>query len=167
MLDHLRLLFLRDLAALRTEVGLYPTDALLWKAIPGCPNSGGNLVLHLCGNMRHFVGAQLGGSGFVRDRDREFTDTGLSRERLIELVNLASSEVAAALSSLDPRRLEEPTLLPGQEKGVSTGLWLCHLATHLAFHLGQIDYHRRAASGDATGAGAVSVRALLGDGEKR
>ena len=161
MLDYLRALFVRDLATLRTEVELYPTDALLWKPVAGCPNSGGNLVLHMAGNLRHFIGAELGGTSFVRDRDAEFSVTGLSRESLLEVVSLASDEVATTLASLVPRRLEERLRLPGHDRFVVTGLWLCHLSTHLAFHLGQLDYHRRTVSGDPTGAQAVSLPALL------
>ena len=65
----------RDLAQLRGEVEAYPDDASLWRLHPGIFNSGGGgggLVLHLTGNLLHFIGAVLGGSGYVRDRDAEF-----------------------------------------------------------------------------------------------
>ncbi len=161
MLDHLRTLFARDIQTLRTELGLYPDDALLWKKVPGFPNTGGNLALHLIGNLRHFIGAQLGGTGYVRDREREFSATGLSRASLQEQAALASAEVEKALSSLDPARLAEPFSLPAYGKSVRTGLFLLHLSTHLAFHLGQLDYHRRVVTSDATGAGAVSLSPLF------
>jgi hypothetical protein len=161
ILEHLRTVFARDLATLRTEVELYPADGLLWQAIPGCPNPGGNLVLHLVGNLRHFVGAQLGGTGYVRDREAEFSATGFSREQLLAGIESASTEVARTLAALDPAVLSEPFPLPSHQRSVVTGLWLVHLSTHLAFHLGQLDYHRRAVSGDAQGAGAVSLAPLF------
>jgi hypothetical protein len=161
MLDSLRILYARDIDTLRAEVELYPEDELLWHEVPGYPNPGGNLVLHLVGNLRHFIGAQLGGTGYVRDREAEFATKGLSRTQLQNGISLASAEVVRTLSGLDPARLNEPFPLPAHGKSVLTGLWLVHLSTHLAFHLGQLDYHRRVVTGDGKGAGAVSVTALF------
>src|SRR5437667_9622922 len=50
-------------------------EAQLWKKPVEPGNSIGHLILHLTGNLNHFVGAQLGGTGYVRDREREFTET--------------------------------------------------------------------------------------------
>lgn len=161
MLPALRTLFARDIATLRFEVELYPSDDLLWREVPGCPNPGGNLVLHLAGNLRHFIGAQLGGTGYVRDRDAEFATRGLTRAQLLALVAAADAEVSRTLSTLGPARLEEEFLLPAYGRSVRTGLWLLHLATHLTFHLGQLDYHRRTVTGDRTAAGTVSLAPLF------
>jgi uncharacterized damage-inducible protein DinB len=160
MLSDLLLILERDLDGLRAQIERYPDDASLWQASPGGPNAGGTLVLHLAGNLRHFVGAQLGGTGYVRQREAEFTSRGLSRQELLALVASARTEVRDTLSRLDPAALERPTTLPGGGEAVPTRLWLLHLATHLAYHLGQLDFHRRAVTGDSSGAGAVSVRAL-------
>jgi hypothetical protein len=161
MLESLQTLYARDIETLRAEVELYPEDELLWREVPGCPNPGGNLVLHLVGNLRHFIGAQLGGSGYVRDREAEFATKGVSRAQLRSGISSASTEVVRTLSALDPARLNEPFPLPAYGKSVLTGLWLLHLSTHLAFHLGQLDYHRRAVTGNRKGAGAVSTTALF------
>ncbi len=158
---HLSLLFTREIDTLRREVELYPDEALLWQEVPGCPNSGGNLVLHLVGNLRHFLGAQLGGGSYVRDRDAEFAAKGVPRARLLEEIDAANRETAAALARLDAARLAEPFALPAYGKTVNTGLWLLHLVAHLAFHLGQLDYHRRAVTGDRTGAGALPLAPLF------
>jgi len=159
--SYLKPLFLRDLDSLSRQVGLYPDDALVWKAVPGWTNTGGTLVLHLVGNLRHFVGALLGGSGYVRDRDAEFITTGLSRMDLQDLVSKAAVEVEAALTGLDDARLQEPFPFSFGGRSLSTGLMLTHLAGHLTFHLGQIDYHRRFVVDGAEAAGSVSLAPLF------
>jgi hypothetical protein len=166
MIEHIRTLLLRDLEGLRRELELYPDDETLWATLPGFPNRGGTLALHLAGNLRHFVGAQLGGSGYIRRREEEFSRRGVSRRELVEEVDRTSRDVAAALDQLDPARLDEPFNLPtGQE--VPTALFLMHLTGHLTFHLGQIDYHRRAITGDPTSAGVIPLAGLAGGGRKQ
>ena len=154
-------LFDRDLAVLEREVALYADDASLWKEVPGQPTLGGNLALHLCGNLRHFVGAVLGGSGYIRHREAEFEQRGLSRAAIIEEVRIARSEVATALAKLDAARLGEP--FPEAIRGhqLPTRMVLSHLLTHLSFHLGQLDYHRRAATGDRASAEPGGFAQLL------
>lgn len=161
MLNELRTLFRRDLEGVRTQLESYPDDSAPWAHVAGCPNPGGTLVLHVVGNLRHFVGAGIGGSGYVRERDAEFATRGLPRRELLALIDSAIREVDDALAGLDAGALERPATLPtGAE--VTTTQWLLHLLTHLTFHLGQLDYHRRAATGDATSAGPLSLRALEG-----
>lgn len=161
MLKSIQILFARDIDTLRVEVGLYPSDDLLWQPVPGCPNAGGNLVLHLVGNLRHFIGAQLGATGYVRDRPAEFSTTGLTRAELHASISLAETEVAHTLATLDSVRLQEAVSLPQYGGSVPVERWLLHLATHLAFHLGQLDYHRRTVTGDRTAAGALSLNPLF------
>lgn len=165
MLTALSTLFLREVDALGREVELYPTDAAVWKEIPGLPNSGGTLVLHLVGNLRSFIGGTLGQTGYVRDREAEFSVRGTPRSGLLELVAAARSEVAGALRDLDDSRL--PAQFPVAVGGVSlpTELFLLHLLSHLGYHLGQIDYHRRASTGDSASAHTLPVRALAGGHE--
>lgn len=154
-------IFARDLAVLEREVSLYPDDAALWKDVPGQPTLGGNLALHLAGNLRHFIGAVLGGSGYVRQREAEFDQRGLSRAAIIEEVRVTRAEVAAALAKLDAARLGDP--FPEAIRGhqLSTRMVLAHLSTHLSFHLGQLDYHRRAATGDPISAQPGGFAELL------
>lgn len=162
MLAELSKLTLRDLDGLASEVRLYPDDVTLWQAVPGCPNSGGTLVLHLVGNLRHFVGAVLGGTGYVRHREAEFSTRGLSRAELLALIGSARAEVGEALEKLDPAVLATTYPVTLGDRSLPTGLFLLHLAVHLGYHLGQIDYHRRAATGDPTSAGVISPLALAG-----
>jgi uncharacterized damage-inducible protein DinB len=150
----------RELAALRRSVEAYRADADLWATPPGIANSGGNLVLHLAGNLQHFFGAVLAKTGYQRDRPAEFSRRDVSREKLLSEIDAASSAVARGLDGLSDSSLAEP--YPEQIGGrtVTNGDWIVHLAAHLAYHLGQVDYHRRIVSGDGRTVDAVSVRAL-------
>ena len=143
MLTHLLQLYDRDLTLLATEVNLYPSDESLWKMLPGTTNSGGNLVLHLCGNLRHFIGFRLGHVDYRRDRPAEFASRGLSRGELLALIELARQAVATALSTIPAARLDE--LYPEEVLGapMAVGFFLIHLDGHLRYHTGQINYHRR------------------------
>jgi uncharacterized damage-inducible protein DinB len=143
----------RELRTLLRELDAYPTDAALWAVPPGVSNSGGTLMLHLAGNLNHFIGTVLGGSGFRRDRDAEFGSRDLPRAELKRQLESALETVARVLPGIDDGRLDQP--FPGVPGGLSAtmGDFLLHLATHLAFHTGQVDYHRRLMAG----AGAASV----------
>ncbi len=162
MLTEFRTFLLRDLEGLRREIALYPDDDAPWRMLPGFPNSGGNLALHLAGNLRHFVGAQLGGTGYVRTREAEFESAGLTRAALDAEIQRTVADVDRALTALDPARLDEPYPLAIGDRQVVTRLFLLHLTVHLAYHLGQIDYHRRAVTGDLAGASVISLKELLG-----
>jgi hypothetical protein len=150
----------RDLEGFRRSRAAYPDDASVWRPAAGLPNSAGTLALHVAGNLRHFVGAVLGGSAYVRRREEEFSATGLPRSELDALLARTAEEVRAALERLDPAALGRD--FPETHRGlrVATGDFLVHLCTHLAFHLGQADAHRRAVTGDPAGIGAVAVRDL-------
>jgi hypothetical protein len=162
LLDALALLLVRDLEAARREVAAYADDAQPWRLLPGLPNSGGTLVLHMAGNLRHFIGAVLGGSGYVRDRDAEFAARDLPRSALDAVLAATIGELQHALAGLDPARLDAP--LPVAVRGAhpETRTFLLHLGVHLAYHLGQLDAHRRAVTGDATGVDAMALGPLLG-----
>jgi hypothetical protein len=161
MIDDLRRVFRRDLTTLAREVALYPDDASLWKGVPGQPTAGGNLALHLCGNLRHFLGTTLGGTGYVRQRDLEFNRKDVTRAELQAEIETTAGDVDAALAKLEPSRLAEPFPIEIGGASLPTGVVLAHLATHLAFHLGQLDYHRRAATGDRTSAAPLGLKELL------
>lgn len=149
---HLSALIARDLAALAREVTLYPDDTSLWTPVPGQPNPGGVLAQHVVGNLRHFIGAVLGETGYVRHREAEFTSFLATRDSLVADLSLTAREVAETLQGLEPARLAAPYPLELPTGQPPADLFLLHLATHLAFHLGQVDYHRRAVTGDAASA---------------
>ena len=151
---------LRDIDALRAQVEAYPTDELLWRAIPGLPNSGGTLVLHLVGNLQHCIGAVLGGTGYVRDRDAEFSRRDVPRAELLRLLATTRVGVERTLSRFEAARLAEDYPEPVAGLRLRTGEFVAHLVSHLGYHLGQIDSHRRLATGVARSAGAQSLAAL-------
>lgn len=150
-------LMLRELRALQRELELFPDDAAIWALPDGVSNSTGTLVLHLAGNLRHFIGARLGDSGYVRDRKREFEARGLSRGVLLAEVSEAEAVVGSVLPTLTAADLAAkfPEVVGNQH--METGDFLLHLSVHLAYHLGQVDYHRRIVTRSATGAGAVPL----------
>ncbi len=158
--DTLTLLVTRELRAFKREVEAYPDDASLWRAVPGLPNSGGTLALHVAGNVQHFFGAILGRDGYRRDRDAEFARRDVARAELVAGLDAAIASVERTLSRLGAETLDGPYPEPIAKRTVSATDFAVHLAVHLAYHLGQLDYHRRMVTGDAKGVDAVSVREL-------
>ena len=158
--DDLTRLLVRDLEALGRELELFPADAGVWQTLPGTTNSAGTLVLHVCGGLRHFVGAVLGQTGYVRDRDAEFSQRGLPRAALLAEIGRTADVIRQVVPGLPPEVLEAPYPLPINGITLSTRRFLIHLATHAAFHLGQAGYLRRALTGEATTSGAVAIGAL-------
>lgn len=158
--DALRVMLLRELRALDREIAAYPDDQSLWQTPPGISNSAGTLVLHLAGNLRHFIGAALGETGYVRNRAAEFSTKDLSREQLRAEVRATSTDLERALDRITAAQLEAPYPLLIQDRRVRTADWLVHLSVHLGYHLGQIDYHRRLLTPNPQPADAVSVREL-------
>lgn len=159
-IDAIRRVLVRELQAVRREVESYPGDELLWREVPGLPNPGGTLALHLAGNLRHYVGAVIGGTGYVRDRPAEFSDRGLARAHVIERVDAAIEAVDATLMALTPERALEPYPEAVVGRRPATLDFLVHLASHLGYHLGQLDYHRRMVCPDPQGVGAIALAEL-------
>ncbi|HKU62023.1 MAG TPA: DUF664 domain-containing protein [Gemmatimonadales bacterium] len=143
----------RDLRALAREVTAYADERDLWRTAPGVPNSAGTLALHLAGNIQHFFGAVLGGSGYVRDRPMEFAERAVPRAEMLARIEAARAAVRAAEAAEVDLSADYPELVG--EKHIVTADYLLHLCTHFTFHLGQLDYHRRFVTGDAAGVGAV------------
>lgn len=136
-------IYRRDLEKLKTEVEQYSSDEHLWLVHGEIANSGGNLALHLIGNLKHFIGATLGDSGYVRDRDSEFSSAGVSRAELISSIEETSEVVSATLANLATEDLAATYPIEVFGEPMTTEYFLVHLATHLSYHLGQINYHRR------------------------
>ena len=160
MITAVRSVLLRELAALRRSVEAYPDDASLWAAPPGAPNAGGTLALHLAGNLQHYVGAVLGGSGYVRDRDAEFARRDVPRAAILAEIDRARGAVERGMETLGDESLDGayPEAIGG--RSLTMGDFLVHLATHLAYHLGQLDYHRRLVTGERRSIGAIASAEL-------
>lgn len=157
---HLRALMLRDLRAVRREIEAYPNDQSVWALPSGISNSSGTLVLHLAGNLRLYVGHVMGGIAYERDRPREFAARDLSREELFAELDAAIDAVDRGMRQLRDEQLTEIFPLPVGNFRVNTQEFLTHCATHLAYHLGQVDYHRRLTTGSPVTVSTVALADL-------
>jgi uncharacterized damage-inducible protein DinB len=160
VIDDVRRILIRELEAMAREVELFPDDDVLWRTVPGVTNSAGNLALHACGNLKHFVGAVLGGTGYVRDRPAEFAARSGRREDVARQVRETADVVSKALARVPPSALAAPYPEPHDGVQLPSGRFLLHLCVHLAFHLGQAGYLRRVLTADTRTSGAVSLKAL-------
>lgn len=131
------------LAMLRDEIAAYSNEADLWKVGGEITNPAGNLCLHICGNLRHFFGAVIGHDGYVRNRDAEFASKNVPRADLLAGIDAALASVRTTLEKItdDDFAATYPIEVFGEP--MTTGFFLTYLATHLKWHLGQINYHRR------------------------
>lgn len=136
-------LFERDLEKLKTELLAYENEGAMWVVAPGISNSAGNLALHLVGNLKNFVGAVLGNTGYVRNRDAEFTTVDVPREKIIADIDEVIGIIKTTVATLTPAQLEEIYPEDKWKDPVTVHHLLLHLLTHLSYHLGQINYHRR------------------------
>jgi hypothetical protein len=150
---------LRELEAFKREISLFPDDQSPWAERPGITNTAATLALHCAGNIQHFIGAKLAGTGYVRERDLEFSRRGVPRsevlaelDRAIEAARLLGKKSDADLPPVFPE--------PFGGKPVNTDVMLVHLAVHLGYHLGQADYHRRLVTGDGATVDGVSAKLL-------
>ena len=143
LLQTLKLLFQRDLNRLRQEIDSYQDEAKIWSIEKGIANSAGNLCLHLVGNLNTYIGAELGKTGYVRHRELEFSLKDIPKAGLLTKIDETISVVEKALGNVTDEQLhQEYPILVFNEK-TSTEYLLVHLTTHLAYHLGQVNYHRR------------------------
>ena len=136
-------LYERDLNKLRDEIARYTDENDLWKTSDGISNSAGNLCLHLTGNLKHFFGAVIGGTGYVRDRDAEFANKNISRSEMLADIDATRNVVLSTLAGLTEEDLDKPYPIEVFGQPMTTGYFVTHLATHFNYHLGQINYHRR------------------------
>jgi hypothetical protein len=151
MIHDMKTVLLRDLERLKQELHLYPNQETMWQIAPGTLNSAGNLALHLVGNLRHFIGNELGKSGYVRQRELEFSLKNVNLSELDELIAACSSEISAAFDAMDPKDLQKE--FPKDVGGIKrdTSFVLLHLLGHFSYHLGQINYHRRTTQSTLSG----------------
>jgi uncharacterized damage-inducible protein DinB len=159
ILDDIAVLLRRDLEGLQREVALFPDDTLLWATTPGVTNSAGNLVLHIAGNLQHFIGHEMGGLPYQRDRDAEFGRRHGSRDELVDELGRALAAVSTVLPRLTHDQLDA---MFDAHSGVSisTQRFLLHLCTHTAFHVGQVGYLRRVLTGESQSTNTVSAGRL-------
>jgi uncharacterized damage-inducible protein DinB len=143
MTESLNKVMQRNLQQLKKEMTAYTIEKDLWLMKGEIPNSAGNLCLHLCGNLQHYIGTVLGNSGYIRHRDAEFSTKDVPVNELLLLIDTTMEVISNTLSNLDTESLTKD--YPEQIFGspMTTEYFLIHLASHLGYHLGQINYHRR------------------------
>lgn len=142
-IEILKSLYNRDLNKLKVEIESYQNEESLWKIDKNILNSGGNLCLHLLGNLNTYIGAELGETGYVRQRDLEFSLKDIPKTELLEKLEALIEIVNSTLEKFSYEDLTKnyPTEPLGYK--MTTEYFLIHLLSHLNYHLGQINYHRR------------------------
>ncbi|MBT8244713.1 MAG: DinB family protein [Winogradskyella sp.] len=143
MLQSLIKLFNRDINAIKIELTSYKNESVIWVVDKDISNCAGNLTLHLIGNLNHFIGATLGNTDYVRQRDLEFFQKNVSVAKLIKMLEATKVEIENTLLKLKPSDLQKVYRRNPFEDYMTTEYFLLHLKSHLAYHLGQINYHRR------------------------
>jgi len=141
--ETLKSLFTRDLNKLKLEIESYQDESKIWVIDKNISNSAGNLCLHLIGNINNFIGAEIGKTGYIRNRELEFSLKNVPRTELIMKIEDTIVVVNNALDSLTEADLQSIYPLVVFEKEMTTEFFLVHLSVHLGYHLGQINYHRR------------------------
>ena len=136
-------LFERDLDKLKEEISLYESEEKLWVVKEGINNSGGNLCLHLCGNLQHFLGATLGETGYIRNREAEFKLKNVPRAKLLEEIAATRTVVTDTLEQVSKNELANDYPIQVFGEAMTTEWFLIFLLGHLNYHIGQINYHRR------------------------
>ncbi len=143
MIETLQILFKRDLLKLKTEIESYQSEENIWKISKHISNSAGNLCLHLIGNLNHFIGAITGKTGYIRNREAEFSLKNVPRTQLTEMIDNTILVIEITLNNLNEDDLKKEYPLVVFEDKMSTEFFFTHLTAHLGYHLGQINYHRR------------------------
>lgn len=143
LIGALKALYTRDLNKLKNELSAYKTESNIWILDKEIPNSAGNLALHLVGNLRAFIGAEIGKTGYIRKREEEFSLKGVPREDILAEIDLTITEINQALDQLTTEDLKGEYPLKIFKEKMSTEYFLVHLVSHLGYHLGQLNYHRR------------------------
>ena len=153
-------LLTRELDGFKRELGLFPDDDSLWRTVPGITNPAGNLALHVAGGLQYLVGAVLGHTGYVRDREAEFSRRSGARSEVIAELDRALAVVRDVLPYLSENTLAAEFPEPVLGVRFQTGRFLLHLCAHAAFHLGQAGYLRRAMTGDSRSSGPLPLAPL-------
>lgn len=149
-------LFARDLARWRQQVEAFPDTASLWRTAGGFTNPAGTLALHVEGNLREYVGRQLGRIPYARNRDLEFRARDVERPEILDRLTSLAEAIPAVVAALTPAQLDADFPEPYDGLTLSARQFLVHLFGHANYHLGQVDALRRV----VTGNGALKLAGL-------
>ncbi len=141
--DTLKELIIRDLGKLKQEMEAYRNEDKIWHIEQRILNSAGNLCLHLVGNLNIYIGAEFGKTGYVRNREAEFALKDVPRVELVDEIEKTIIMIGNTFDMMSDDQLNEK--YPGEIflKDATTQYFFVHLAMHVGYHLGQINYHRR------------------------
>ncbi|ADV51081.1 DUF1572 family protein [Cellulophaga sp. E16_2] len=143
-LETLKIIFKRDLLKLKVEIESYKEEASLWKVDKSITNSAGNLCLHIVGNLNALICVPFGKTNYIRNREAEFSFKNSSRPVLIKQVDDTIIAIEKSLETIKEADLKNDSpKIPSKEEITTIDYYLTHLATHLSYHLGQVNYHRR------------------------
>ena len=142
-MDSYKQLYITFLNSLRDEISLYNNEENIWKISGEISNTPGNLCLHICGNLNHFFGAVIGNTGYVRERDLEFSKKNVSRAELLKGVEETKNMIEKIFDGLNIDDLNKIYPIDKFGENVTYGFIFSRLISHLAYHVGQINYHRR------------------------
>jgi len=145
--ENIEQLLVRDLQKLKQEIEAYEDEALLWQTCEGINNSAGNLCLHLLGNLNTYIGGILGNTGYIRDRDQEFSLKNIPKNALLQEIAKVTTVVQKTIGFVTDEQLAENYPAEVLGTAMSARHFLMHLIGHLNYHLGQINYHRRILTG--------------------
>lgn len=157
---NLSILLVRELETFERELDLFPDDESAWRSAPGISNSAANLALHVAGNLQYFVGAVLGGTGYVRHRELEFSRRSGPRGEVKAEIRTAIRAVQETLGRLPAEAYDRDYPEPVSGLRLRTDRFLMHLCSHAAYHLGQAATVRRAVMADDRSSGPVPLAAL-------
>lgn len=143
LIQSLQTVLLRDLDKLADEISQYSSEESLWKVAASIKNPAGNLCLHLCGNLQHFIGAVLGKTDYKRNRDNEFAAKNIPRVNLLSEIANTKKAIENTLPSLTEKHLQSNYPVDVLGHPMTTLFFLVHLSAHFSYHLGQVNYHRR------------------------
>ncbi len=141
--DTLKKLIIRDLEKLKLEIQAYQNEQKIWYIEKSILNSAGNLCLHLIGNLNAYIGAQFGKTGYVRNREDEFALKDIPRAELVDKIENTITIIENTFDMISEEQLNEKYPAEIMVKDATTEYFFVHLAMHLGYHLGQINYHRR------------------------
>jgi hypothetical protein len=137
-------LYERDLRKLIEEIVLFENEENLWKTLGSIRNSSGNLALHIIGGLNFLMGTTLAHTGYIRNRDQEFVDKGTDRKLIVEQLEGLIPLIRQTLIALTPEQMESPYPRFFDKEDATISYVLNQLLLHLNYHLGQVNYLRRA-----------------------
>lgn len=136
-------LFERDLNRVINELNNYKKESNIWRIENNISNSAGNLTLHIIGNLNTYIGKEIGNTNYTRNRELEFSLKNIPRQELNDRIERTILMINKSLKPLTDEDLKKMYPILVFSEMTTTEYLLVHLTTHLTYHLGQINYHRR------------------------